>query len=55
MMTYAGVILAFIRKYSPEFSMGDLIGLMLPYSVCFLTIWTLLLILFFELGIPLGF
>ncbi|WP_211825289.1 AbgT family transporter [Kistimonas asteriae] len=55
MMTYAGVILAFIRKYSPEFSMGDLIGLMLPYSICFLTIWTLLLILFFELGIPLGF
>ena len=55
LMSYAGVILVFMRKYKPEYTIGDLIGLMFPYSVAFLISWTGLLILFFTLGIPLGF
>lgn len=55
LMSYAGVILVFIRKYKPEYTIGDLIGLMLPYSVAFLVVWTALLIGFFTFGIPLGF
>ncbi|AKS41731.1 AbgT family transporter [Wenzhouxiangella marina] len=54
MMTYAGVILAFMRKYRPDMAFGDMLLIMLPYSVAFLTIWTLLLVGFFALGIPLG-
>lgn len=55
LMSYAGVILVFMRKYKPEYTIGDLIGLMLPYSVAFLVVWTALLIGFFTFGIPLGF
>jgi aminobenzoyl-glutamate transport protein len=55
MMAYAGIILAFMRRYRPEMSLGDLIVLMLPYSVCFLLSWTVLLLAFFLLGLPFGF
>lgn len=55
LMSYAGVILVFMRKYKSDYTIGDLIGLMFPYSVAFLISWTALLILFFTLGIPLGF
>lgn len=55
MMTYAGVILAFMRKYKPEMGFGDMLIIMIPYSMAFLLVWTLLLIGFFTLGIPLGF
>lgn len=55
MMSYAGVILAFMRKYKPDLSFGDMIIMMVPYSVVFLIAWTLLLVGFFAFGIPLGF
>lgn len=54
MMTYAGVILAFMRKYNPKMGFGDMLIIMVPYSVAFLVVWTLLLVGFFTLGIPLG-
>jgi aminobenzoyl-glutamate transport protein len=55
MMMYAGVILAFMRKYRPGFAFGDMLIMMVPYSIAFLIVWTLLLVGFFALGIPLGF
>jgi aminobenzoyl-glutamate transport protein len=54
MMAYAGVILAFMRKYQPDMGFGDMLIMMLPYSLAFLAIWTSLLVGFFALGIPLG-
>ncbi|WP_062260950.1 AbgT family transporter [Endozoicomonas arenosclerae] len=55
MMTYAGVILAFMRKYKPDLTIGDMIGIMMPYSIAFMSIWTAVLIGFFAFNIPLGF
>jgi len=55
MMSYAGVILAFMRKYRPEMGFGDMLLMMLPYSMAFLFAWTALLVAFFSFGIPLGF
>lgn len=55
MMSYAGIILAFMRKYKPELSFGDMIAMMLPYSMAFLGAWIILLIGFFSFSIPLGF
>ncbi len=55
LMSYAGLILVFMRKYKPEYSVGDLVSLMFPYSMAFLVIWSTILIGFFKLGIPLGF
>ncbi|MEM8684184.1 MAG: AbgT family transporter [Pseudomonadota bacterium] len=54
MMTYAGVILAFMRKFRPDMGFGDMLLIMLPYSMAFLLVWTALLVGFFTLGIPLG-
>jgi aminobenzoyl-glutamate transport protein len=55
MMTYCGVILAFMRNYRPELGFGDMLLIMLPYSMVFLVVWTALLVAFFVFGIPLGF
>lgn len=55
MMAYAGVILAFMRKYKADLSFGDLITMMIPYSITFLVFWTALLVGFFAFGIPFGF
>ncbi|WP_432579464.1 AbgT family transporter [Vibrio sinus] len=55
MMSYAGVILAFMRKYKPDLTFGEVITMMIPYSFAFLTIWTGLLIAFVSFGFPLGF
>ena len=54
LMSYAGVILVFMRKYKPKYTLGDMIKLMFPYSMAFLVSWTILLIVFFYFGIPLG-
>ena len=55
MMSYAGVILAFMRKYKPDMTIGEQIGIMMPYSIAFMVIWTTALVTFFMLGIPMGF
>jgi len=55
MMSYAGVILAFMRKFRPDMGFGDMLLIMLPYSIVFLLVWTALLVAFFTLGIPLGY
>ncbi|WP_294348196.1 AbgT family transporter [uncultured Clostridium sp.] len=54
LMSYAGIILVFMKKYKPEYTLGDMIRLMFPYSMTFLVTWTLMLIAFFVFGIPLG-
>lgn len=55
LMTYAGVVLMYMRKYKKDFSMGDMISTMLPYSALFMISWTLLLLAFMLFKIPLGF
>jgi aminobenzoyl-glutamate transport protein len=54
MMSYFALIVAFIERYSPKAGIGTLIALMLPYTVTFLIIWTLLLMVWLALGIPVG-
>ena len=47
--------LMYMRKYKPEFTAGNLISMMIPYSVIFMVSWTLLLMAFILFKIPLGF
>jgi aminobenzoyl-glutamate transport protein len=53
LMPYMPLIIAFAQKYEPSIGLGTLITLMLP-SLCFALGWTLLLIIWLLLGIPLG-
>jgi aminobenzoyl-glutamate transport protein len=55
MMIYMGIILAFMRRYVPKFTLGELIIAMFPFSVTFLIVWTAFLVAWVSLGIPLGF
>lgn len=55
LMSYAAIILVFMRKYKPEYTIADMIRLMMPYSISFLLSWTVLLLAFFAFGIPFGF
>ena len=54
MMTYFAVIVVFAQKYDKKAGIGTLTATMLPYSLCFLVGWTLLLIVWLALGLPIG-
>jgi len=54
MMSYFALIIAFINKYDEKAGIGTLIATMLPYTITFFIIWTLLFIVWFVLGLPLG-
>ena len=54
MMSYFALIIAFLQRYEPNAGLGTLVATMLPYSVAFLVGWTLLLIVWILLGLPVG-
>ncbi len=54
MMSYFALIVAFVAKYDPKAGIGTVIATMLPYSITFAVIWTLMLIAWFLLGLPVG-
>jgi aminobenzoyl-glutamate transport protein len=51
---YLVIILVFMRQYLPKAGIGTLISLMLPYTIAFGVVWTLLLGVWMLLGVPLG-
>jgi aminobenzoyl-glutamate transport protein len=53
-MVYFPLIVIFCQKYVKTTGIGSLTALMLPYSIVFTVAWTLFLILYWYLGIPLG-
>ncbi len=54
LMPYFGVVVAFMQSHDRHAGMGSLLALMLPYSICFLLSWSLLLSLWLAAGLPLG-
>ncbi|GAB3043320.1 AbgT family transporter [Virgibacillus ainsalahensis] len=54
LMTYFAIIIAFAQKYDKKMGIGTLISTMLPYSIYFLLGWTIMLVVWMLLGIPLG-
>lgn len=54
LMSYFAMIVVYVRRYDEDSGIGTLIATMLPYSICFLIGWSLLLILWMVLGLPLG-
>lgn len=54
MMTYFALIVAFVERYDPKAGIGTVIATMLPYTVTFFVVWTLLLVVWMLLGLPLG-
>ena len=55
MMSYFGLILAFIVKYDRKAGVGTVVAMMLPYTVFFLLGWIVLFYVWvFGLGLPVG-
>jgi aminobenzoyl-glutamate transport protein len=54
LMSYFPLILTFAHKYDPRAGIGTLIATMLPYSIAFTLAWTLLLVGWIALGLPMG-
>jgi aminobenzoyl-glutamate transport protein len=54
LMPYFPLVVVYAQKYVKQTGIGTLISLMLPYSIAFLLSWTVLLIVWWLLGLPLG-
>ncbi len=51
---YLAVMVGFAQKYVKDAGIGTIVALMLPYTVVLLLLWTLLLVAWYVLGLPLG-
>lgn len=54
LMPYFPLVVVFSQRYVKDTGIGTLVSLMLPFSVAFLIAWTIFLIVYWLLGIPLG-
>lgn len=54
LMSYFAMIVVFAKKYDEDSGIGTLISTMLPYSLFFLVGWSVLLVIWMTLGLPLG-
>ncbi len=55
LMPYFPLIVVFCQRYVTAAGIGTLVSLMIPYSIALSILWTLFLLAFWALGIPLGF
>lgn len=54
MMSFFALIIVYYQKYDSNAGLGTLIGTMLPYSIVFFVVWSLLMIFWIITGLPLG-
>jgi len=54
MMSFFALIIAYFQKYESKSGIGTIIATMLPYSVAFFIVWSILLVVWLYFGIPLG-
>ena len=54
MMSYFALIVAFFERYDSNSGIGTVVATMLPYTVVFLAVWSVLLIGWMLLGLPVG-
>lgn len=54
LMAYFAMVVVFAKKYDEDSGIGTLVSTMLPYCICFLIGWSLLLIVWMAAGLPLG-
>ena len=51
---YLVIILMFMQRYAKRAGMGTLVSTMLPYALIFMVVWTVMLLVWMGMGIPLG-
>jgi aminobenzoyl-glutamate transport protein len=51
---YVVILLVFMQRYVPQAGVGTLVALMLPYTLVFAAVWTLMLVGWMGVGLALG-
>ncbi len=54
LLPYFPLVVVFAQRYVKSTGIGTLISMMLPYSIIFIFAWTIFLLAYWALGIPLG-
>lgn len=54
LMPYFPLVVVFCQRYVRGAGIGTVVSMMLPYSLTFILVWTLFLLAFWGIGIPLG-
>ena len=54
LMPYFPLVVVFCQRYVKNTGIGTVTAMMLPYSVTFLIVWTIFLLIYWAIGIPLG-
>ena len=54
LMSYFALIVTFAAKYDKKSGIGTLVSTLVPYSIALLIGWTILLVVWFVLRLPLG-
>ncbi|MDH3894888.1 MAG: AbgT family transporter [Chromatiales bacterium] len=54
LMPYFPLVVIYCQRYVKNTGIGTLAAMMLPYSMVFILTWTIFLLMFYWLGIPLG-
>lgn len=54
LMPYFPLIVVYCQKYVKSTGIGTLVSIMLPYTIVFAIAWTIFLLVYWMLGIPLG-
>ncbi|EMR06395.1 Aminobenzoyl-glutamate transport protein [Bhargavaea cecembensis DSE10] len=54
MLAYFAIVLTFAKKYDPKMGIGTFMSSLLPYTIAFAIMWTILFSVWYLLGLPLG-
>ena len=54
LMPYFPLVVVYCQRYVTSAGIGTLTAMMLPYSVTFILLWTVFLLGYWALGLPLG-
>jgi aminobenzoyl-glutamate transport protein len=54
LMPYFPLVVVYCQRYVKGTGIGTLTAMMLPYSITFLVLWTIFLLVYFAIGLPLG-
>jgi len=55
LMPYFPLVVIYCQRYVKNTGIGTLAAMMLPYSIWFLCTWTVFLLVYYWIGLPLGF
>jgi aminobenzoyl-glutamate transport protein len=54
LMPYFPLVVVYCQRYVKSTGIGTVTAMMLPYSMWFLLTWTIFLVIYFLIGLPLG-